>query len=297
VADSQSLPRALDALPVIRRKMARKAVAFFLDLDGTLAPLEARPELVELPEATRGLLEDLARRCPVSVVSGRGLNDLRDIVGVQSVYYVADHGFQILGPLRSGLRLEIGSEFRPQLMQAASHLRRALRTIEGALLEEKGLSLSVHYRLVPGVRHAAVLRAVADVAESFPGLRVTEGKLVYEFRPPGEWDKGKALLWLMEQLGLGGPSADGHTAGPRGGEGVKPGTAEVPARQGYPIALGDDLTDEDMFAAVLAWGIGILVGDDARPTLAGYRLHDHLEAARFLEAVAAFLPLPPAARS
>jgi trehalose-phosphatase len=134
------------------------------------------------------------------------------------------------------------------------------------VVEEKGLSLSVHYRLVPEARHASVLRAVADVAESFPALRITEGKMVYEFRPPGDWNKGKALLWIMES---------------------------VAPRDGCPIALGDDLTDEDMFDAVEGWGIGILVGDAVRPTLARYRLHDYMEAARFLEAVTALLPDPP----
>ena len=99
---SDDLPNALEVLPDIRRRIAGKPIALFLDLDGTLAPIEARPDLVELPASTRILLEDLARRCPVSVVSGRGLDDLRDIVEVRSVYYVADHGFQILGPIRSG---------------------------------------------------------------------------------------------------------------------------------------------------------------------------------------------------
>jgi trehalose 6-phosphate phosphatase len=267
LSDAQSLPHALASLPDILKRMAGRQAALFLDLDGTLAPIAARPDLVELPEPTRTILEDLAHLCPVAVVSGRGLDDLRDIVGMRSVHYVADHGFQILGTLRSGLRLEIGAEYRPQLGQAAARLRRALAPIEGALVEEKGLSLSVHYRLVPESRHAAVLRAVADVAETLPVLRVTEGKLVYEFRPPGDWNKGKALLWLMEQLGLG-----------RG-----------KGSEGCPIALGDDLTDEDMFGAVQGWGIAVLVGDAARPSLAGYRLSDHLETAEFLEAIKEWL--------
>jgi trehalose-phosphatase len=285
--------------------MAGRSVALFLDLDGTLAPVEARPDLVELPASTRGIVEELARRCPVAIVSGRGLDDLRDIVAVRSLYYVADHGFQILGPLRSGVRLEIGAEYRQQLEQAASQLRRALQSIEGALLEQKGLSLSVHYRLVPEARHSAVLRAVADVAESFPALRVTEGKLVYELRPPGDWDKGKALVWLMEHLAQGRPSggaagdapaahADGagSTPGDDRAVGAGPGATDRAAESSgtCPVALGDDLTDEDMFAAVQGWGIAVLVGDAGRPTLAGYRLSDHLEAAHFLEKLLAFLP-------
>jgi trehalose-phosphatase len=276
--DSDALPDALEALPQIRRQAAGRKPVFFLDLDGTLAPIEARPDLVEIPESTRQIITDLARLNPVSVVSGRGLSDLRDKVAVNSVYYVADHGFQILGPLRSGLRLEVGGEYRQQLQQAASQLRLALQTVEGALVEEKGLSLSVHYRLVPEARHASVVRAVADVADSFPDLRVTEGKLVFELRPPGDWNKGTALNWLMEQLGL-----------PRQPAG--PGSA-VPAGAGLPIALGDDLTDEDMFAAIEGWGMGILVGDPGRPTLAGYRVRDHLEAARLLEAFVVLLATP-----
>ncbi len=240
----EHLRDALAALPDIRRQIAGRKVALFLDLDGTLAPLEARPDLVEVPPATRAILEELARLCPVTVVSGRGLDDLRDKVGVRSLFYAADHGFQILGPVRTRLELEVGREYKPQLEQAAAALRRALETIEGALLEEKGLSLSVHYRLTPEARRAAVLRAVADVAEQFPVLRVTEGKLVYEFRPPDDWHKGKALAWIMEQLGM---------------------------TSGFPIALGDDLTDEDMFSAVEGWGAGIIVGDPGRPTKASYR--------------------------
>jgi trehalose-phosphatase len=277
----QSIPDALEALPDIARQLAGKDVALFIDLDGTLAPIEARPDLVEVPAATRSVLEDLSRRCPVAIVSGRGLDDLRDIVGIRSLYYVADHGFQILGPLRSGLRLEVGGEYRPQLEQAAMQLRRALGSVEGALVEEKGLSLSVHYRLVPETRRAAVLRAVADVAESFPALRVTEGKLLYEFRPPGDWNKGKALLWLAKRLGTQRPSSTAVD------------TAERPQDR-CPIALGDDLTDEDMFAAVEGWGIAVFVGETTRPTLAGYRLRDHLEVARFLASLAALLPEEPA---
>jgi trehalose-phosphatase len=270
VADARSLPDALASLADIYARMDGRPVALFLDLDGTLAPIEARPDRVELPEPTRKILEQAARGCPVAVVSGRGLDDLREIVGTRSVHYIADHGFEILGTLRSGLRLEIGAEYRPQLRQAASQLRRLLQPIEGALIEEKGLSLSVHYRLVPEARHPAVLRAVADVAESFPMLRVTEGKLLYEFRPPGDWNKGKAVVWLAERLGLGGPPTT---------------PAEADARPGFPIALGDDLTDEDMFSAVHGWGIGVIVGDASRPTLADYRLGDHLQAATFIEAI------------
>ena len=276
------LPDALTGLPGIVRQMAGRRPALFLDLDGTLAPIAARPDLVEVPPATRELLERLAPLCPVTVVSGRGLDDLRDKVQVRSLYYAADHGFQILGPVRSRRELVVGGECRPQLELAAAALRRALQTVEGALVEEKGLSLAVHYGQVPEPRQGAVLRAVADVAERFPILRVIEGKLVYEFRPPDAWNKGKALLWIMGQLGLG----RGGAQSPGGITGAEP-------LNGFPIAIGDDLTDEDMFAAVEGWGAGVIVGDPGRPTRATYRVADHLEAARLLESILGVLSQPP----
>ncbi len=258
-----SLPDALAGFPALRERIASAKPALFLDLDGTLAPIAARPDMVEVPAETLETVDRLARLCPVAVVSGRGLEDLKDKIGLRSVYYVADHGFQIEGPLRDRVVFEMGRESRPQIEQAARQLHRTLEGIEGALVEEKGLSLSVHYRLTPEAKHPAVFRAVADVAEMFPALRVTEGKLVYEFRPPGAWDKGKALLWLLDHLG-------GH-----GGH--------------LPIALGDDLTDEDMFAAVEGSGVGVIVGDPGRPTRASYRVDDRMAAARLLEAIGGLL--------
>ena len=278
VTQVDGLPDALAALPEISRQMAGRRPALFLDLDGTLAPIAARPDLVEVPVATRELLERLAPLCPVTVVSGRGLEDLRDKVLVRSIYYAADHGFQVLGPPRSRLELVVGREHLPQLRLAATALGRALQTVEGALVEEKGLSLAVHYRLVPESRQTAVFRAVADVAERFPVLRVTEGKMAYEFRPPDTWDKGKALHWIMERLGMprGRAQADSRVGG----------TAPL---EGFPLAIGDDLTDEDMFAAVEGWGLGVIVGDPGRPTRATHRVADHLEAARLLEAILGIL--------
>ena len=272
------LPYALAALPDISQQIAGRRIALFLDLDGVFAPSEARPELIEVPRATSELLEALARVCPVTVVSRLGLEDLRDKVQVRSLYYAADQGFQILGPVRSRLELEVGGEYRSQLEQAAAALRRALRMVEGAVVEEKGLSLSVHYHLVPESRHATVLRAVADVTESFPALRVTEGRLVYELHPPSGWNRGKALVWIMEQLGLGR-----HCETSRDHAG-----ATSPA-EGFPIAIGDDLADEDMFAAIEGWGAGVIAGHHDWPTRATYRVTDHSETARLLEAILGLL--------
>ena len=89
-------------------------------------------------------------------------------------------------------------------LEAASYeLERRLRDVAGAIVETKGVSLSVHYRLVAEAERAP-RRADrhARSRENAPGLRLTTGKLVYELSPDLGWDKGKAMLWLLKRLRL-----------------------------------------------------------------------------------------------
>jgi trehalose-phosphatase len=258
--NDRDLPHALESIPEIRESIGEREPAFFLDLDGTLAPLVARPDLAEVPAKTRDVLICLAEHHLVCITSGRGLEDLRRKIRLEPVYYAADHGHRIVGPAGSGIELEIGGEYREELRAAAQELDRLLLEIDGVVVEAKGLSLAVHYRLVNEGERSLVEKAVAKVAEAFPALHLTRGKLVHELRPPGGWNKGRAMLWLLERL-------------------------ELERTDVCPICLGDDLTDEDMFAAAHDWGVSVLVGDPGRPTRADYRLHDCYEARPFLKAL------------
>lgn len=251
---------ALESLPEINSQIGGRALAFFLDFDGTLAPLVASPEKAEMPAKTRELLASLAERHLVCIISGRGVKDLQRKTDLPTLYYAADHGHRIIGPSGSGIDLEVGAEYREQLRAAAVGLNHRLHRVEGVVVEEKGLSLSVHYRMVAEPEQHLVKQAVAAVAERLPALRVTRGKLVRELRPAGAWGKGQAMLWLLEQLAMG-------------------------RNEVCPICLGDDLTDEDLFAASEGWGIGVLVGDPARPTRANYRLRNCDEVSTLLSAI------------
>jgi trehalose-phosphatase len=265
---NRRLPWALASMEQIAGKIDGRKPGFFLDFDGTLAPIASHPDRVELPPRTKDILSCLARRYLVCLVSGRGLEDLQHKIGLASVYYAADHGQRIVGPAGSGIDLEVGEEHREELQTAAAELSLRLLPVDGVVVETKGLSLSVHYRLVAEGERGLVKHAVAEVAARFPDLRLTGGKLVHELRPPGSWGKGRAMLWLLERLGLK--------------------RADV-----CPLCLGDDLTDEDMFAVPEGWGLGVVVGDPGRPTRAHYQLHDCYEAAAFLEAIVATLDLRP----
>jgi len=125
----------------------------------------------------------------------------------------------------------------PRLAALADRLRVALGGVAGAQVEDKGLTLSVHYRrLADPDRAGHVVRAVRAAAATVPGVRLTEGKMVVEIRPDVDWDKGHAALFLVDAL-----LAD---------------TPDAPA-----FFIGDDRTDEDAFAALAGRGPGILVAD------------------------------------
>jgi trehalose-phosphatase len=260
--NARDLPSALESLDQIGETIGRRLPAFFLDFDGTLAPLVPRPELAELTGEVRDLLTRLAERRHVTVVSGRSLDDLRDRIGLDHLYYAADHGHRISGPPGSQIDFRVGPEDPEEPRRAAEELERGLGDAPGVVIENKEVSVAVHYRLVAEEQRSIVREVVEGVARSFPGLRLTEGKLVYELVPAVIWHKGRAVLWLLDYLRSGGADP-------------------------CPVCLGDDLTDEDMFLATKATGVTVIVGDPERASAASYRLGEPAEVVRFL---ATFVP-------
>jgi trehalose 6-phosphate phosphatase len=225
---------------------AGRRLAFFLDYDGTLTPIVERPEDAVLSEATRDVLRRLAARHPVAIVSGRDLEDVRARVGLEDVHYAGCHGFEIAGPRGSRVH-EAAAAAAPQLGAAADMVAHDTRGIPGVQLERKRFTLAVHYRRVPEARahdvHQAVLRAQAR----HPALRITSGKKVYELQPDVDWDKGRAVQWLIETLRL---------------------------EDALPVYIGDDVTDEDAFRALAGRGIGIAVQEAPHDTAAAWTLRD-----------------------
>ena len=265
------LPPALadDGLAAaIRARLSGRRMALFLDYDGTLTPIVERPEQAVLAAEVRQTLRRLARRCPVAVVSGRALADVRALVALETVYYAGSHGYRIEGPTGSGIAHRAGRRFAPAVEQAVAELRRELSGVEGTEVERKAVAVAVHYRRVAGEQHAAVERAVRRVADDHRGqLVLSRGKMVHELRPDIDWHKGKAVLWLLEALDRDGPD-------------------------GLAIYIGDDTTDEDAFRALAEGdGLGIVVRDAAEPraTAASYALDSPGEVHRFLERVAGAL--------
>jgi len=228
------------------RAAAGRPLALFLDYDGTLTPIVERPEDAALAPAMRDALRRAAARWPVAIVSGRDLEDVRARVGLPQLAYAGCHGLEISGPQASRVH-EAAAAAAPQLGAAADMVARETRAIPGIQLERKRYTLAVHFRRVREADVPAVRDAVARAQARHPALRVDTGKQVLELMPDVGWDKGRAVLWLIETLGLDAS---------------------------YPVYVGDDRTDEDAFRALAGRGAGIAVQAAPAPTAAGYSLPD-----------------------
>lgn len=239
---------------MLAKRLAPTSTFLCLDYDGTLVPSASRPEHAVFDDSGRRLLRGLSRLMPVAIVSGRARGALRQLVDVPSLYYVGNHGIEISGP---GVRYHA-----PTPAGWPRELERLLTVIEsdappGVLIERKGPTASVHYRLVaPADRRPWLPALRARLARSTTAgrMRVVRGKAAVELRPPGDWHKGAAVSWL-----LGRPAMAGRT----------------------PVYLGDDATDEDAFRAIRPVGVGVLVGSPRR-TAARYCLPDADRVRRFL---------------
>jgi len=258
------LPSALDRMEEIAERLRGRTPAVFLDYDGTLTPIVPRPEDARISEEMRRAVRDLATRCPVAVVSGRDLQDVRQLAGIEEIFYAGSHGFDIAGPAGRKMELQQGTGYLPALDAAEKSLRGRLGAIDGCQVERKKFAIAVHYRRVAEGRVPEVERVVEEALVQQQGLRRTGGKMIFELRPDIDWDKGKALRWLLKEL-------------------------ELDRDDVLPLYLGDDLTDEDALRELWGEGIGILVRDEERPTAASYALEDPGEVGIFLWRLAELL--------
>lgn len=218
------------------------------DFDGTLAPIAERPEGVRLPPPVRRTLARLARhpRSRVGILSGRSLKDVRRRAGIPGAAYAGCHGLEIAWR-RTRFRHPGAVAAVPLLRRAARELRERTRRFEGAFLEWKGLTVSLHFRLADR-RAIPTLRAIVwDVSRRAPGLEVLPGKKVLEFRPRVTWGKGEAALAIRDLL-----------------------AKSLRRQPPLTIYLGDDKTDEEAFRALRGKAISVAVG--RRRARAAYRL-------------------------
>ena len=249
----------------IERHLKERPVALYLDFDGTLSPIVPKVDDASLPKENKAVLKRLCKKFNgrVAIVSGRALKDLKKKVGLKELIYVGNHGLQIEGP-RIRFKQADGASARAIMKRLKKELAQEMKSIRGTFLEDKDLTMSLHYRMVKKDQIPLVVRTFKRVARPFISgtrIKVNVGKMVFEIKPPGNWHKGAAVRWLLERF-------ERRSGGPC-----------------FPVYIGDDVTDEDAFRAIRKNGLGVGVGK-ARSSQAKFFVKDQRQVTRFLERLA-----------
>ncbi len=251
-----------DCLDEIRPLFDKHEVFLFLDYDGTLSPIAQKPKYAIIPKKTKDLLHQIAenQRCKIAVISGRRLIDVSRLVGISSIIYGGNHGLELAGP-EICFKSPVSQKYKSIFKKINRVLHNKLNQIKGVLIENKGLTLSIHFRSVsdkdiPLVKNIFCKETLFNLWQN--EIHVRMGKKVLEVFPAVNWDKGKAVLWLLHNLSFSRNSSV------------------------LPIYIGDDISDEDAFKAIKNSGLTICVGKPQN-TNAEYYLNDSDEVFDFLK--------------
>lgn len=251
---------------VRERLIAAKQLLLFLDYDGTLVALADHPAEAKITPRTRDLLQRLANQpgVYVTLLSGRSLSDLRNIVEISKAWYIGNHGLELEASLLHHVN-PLAWTHQSLLQEIAQQLKRALSSVPGAWLEDKTLTLSVHYRCVPETDWMHVKNIFYQILRHYQEkhqVYVTSGKSVFEVRPPVRWNEGMIINWLLtRQLALSGEESS------------------------LAIYLGDDLADEDTFAMLKPRGVTVAVGPSTPLTQAQYYVKTPSDVQRLLRLI------------
>jgi trehalose 6-phosphate phosphatase len=249
-----------------------RAILLMCDFDGTLVPIQGDPgKCILLPEIRNQLAMIVhAGDSHVAILSGRSLADILKRVPMKGIYHAGSHGLEIAGPNIQYVH--------PKALVAKTIIDRIRRKvekeivhIEGILIEKKKFSFTLHYRMADKTDRAFVRKTFCKIISENSkkqNMAILKGKKVLELVPNVSWDKGKAALMIIKQLG---------------------GTC-------LPIYIGDDVTDETAFKALSERGITIRVGF-SKKTAAQYYIRDQREILRILQYINEMVKCRDAKRS
>ncbi|HEY7848964.1 MAG TPA: trehalose-phosphatase, partial [Ktedonobacterales bacterium] len=263
----------------VEAALAQRPRGFLTDIDGTLSAIAPTPDQARLYRGIRPLLRRLLDEFDlVAAISGRPALDARRLIGIPQMTYIGNHGMERLAPqARIPEIAPEASAFQAAIADTLHEARVRLSGQPGELLfENKGVTASIHYRLAPDPEAArgAIHRALDPLARRHQ-LRVTEGRMVIELRPPVDRDKGTSVRALVRQRALA-----------------------------CALYLGDDRTDEDAFRALrelraegACVGIAVAVGHAEAPAslldAADITLASIAEVPRFIRWVLRLLQADP----
>jgi len=256
---------ALHSWDVVQKSLASCRPIIFLDYDGTLTPIVANPSEAIITDDMRQLVSALSSQHDVAIVTGRSIPTITGFMKLDTVYYAGSHGFDIRAPGGTKIK-QVAEKFVPILKQFYQMMSEKALPFAGALVEDNNFSISVHYRNVEDQSSVPKLEGLIDeFISSHPDLVKTHGKMVFEVRPNIDWDKGKAVSYLLSNVLAAKDSGSTPVA---------------------PIYLGDDWTDEDAFKELQhnsrAITVHVRKPENKRPTAAKFILESTQEVQLFL---------------
>jgi alpha,alpha-trehalose-phosphate synthase [UDP-forming]/trehalose-phosphatase len=238
-------------------EIPNKNVFLFLDYDGTLTPIAESPDKAIITEEIYSMITELRALLPVAIITGRSLENIMDIIGIEKMLFAGNHGAEIWDGNSQVINQDI-AESTQIMKQLIKQLRDALSSIQGVIIEDKGITASIHFRMVNTQDVCKMHNIFWPIADNFKKLfKITSGKKVFEIRPYGIWNKGNAVNWIWENYG----------------------------KNRTPIYIGDDTTDEDAFRAIRGKGIGISVGKNSE---ADYYVHSQKDVKKLLGLISEF---------
>ena len=252
------LPNALTSWKRLAKPLQfPRTVLLLLDFDGTLADIAPTPEQARLRPRVLTLLRELARmpRLRVGFVSGRAMGDLKKKVPLRNVVFVGSHGLEL--QTAGGRESAVSPAMRKIIARAKHRVRTRLGREPGAHLEYKPFSVGVHFRQATPAQTRLIRGKMFELGEEFsPKMLVQSGKRTLELLPALPFSKGTGVKRLLRDPGF---------------------------RGGYPLYLGDDVTDETVFRALGKKGLTIFVGPARNRSAARYQLASPREVEQFLQ--------------
>jgi trehalose 6-phosphate phosphatase len=240
-------------------------ILLLADYDGTLTPIVAKPSQAILSAGVKEKLTALAGKPDISlgVISGRELAEVKSLVGIESIYYAGNHGLEMEGP---GLEYTGPAKsifIGVAMAEMKDRIAAELEDVEGIIIQDKGLSLSVHYRLASSDKEERIAAAVRQATEGWVKagkIEVYGMKKLWEIRPLLDWDKGKAVQAIVDEV-----------------------MKKMKLASLMTVFLGDDVTDEDAFKVLRRpAGWSVYVGEENISSAAEYYLDSPAEVEELL---------------
>ncbi len=244
-------------------KLSNKKPVLFLDYDGTLTPIVSRPQDAILSQEMKQILNELSHSHTIAVVTGRDMDNVKKLVGLETLIYAGSHGFRISGPNGLYMEHEQSKEILPQLDRIEKELLPLQESFKGVQIDRKRYAVGVHYRNAAEKDEPQIIEAFERVLAQHTGYKKGTGKKIVEIKPDLDWHKGQAVLWILKALKMDqDPTV-------------------------LPIFIGDDDTDEDAFGILKEnnLGLGIFVEHEGQPTSAHYSLKNVGEVGRLFKAL------------